>query len=106
MRFLVKVEMPTVQENPVIAEKDFDKQMEALLVKIGAEKAYYRAIAGKRVDYIIINIGDIRRIPEIGDAIYQWLKVKPEFLPEMAPDEVAKSKPNILGATKLPDKKL
>ena len=85
MRFLIKIPIPATAENTVAG--DFDETLKQLFLKIGAQAAYSKTEEGRRVDYVLIDIEDVTRITALAEPIFHLLQVRPEFLPEIAPDK-------------------
>lgn len=82
MRFLMKVPIPSVTENPVVGEADFNEKLGRLFVELGADKIFTRMLDGRRFDFAHFDIQDLSRLYVIAKPVSVWLKVKPEFLAE------------------------
>ena len=83
MRLMMKVPIPTAAENAVVADPKFNETLHALFVELGALKIYSRMAEGRRFDYAILDIQDPARIFAIAKPVSVWLKVKPEFMPDV-----------------------
>lgn len=82
MRLLMKVVLPAATENSVLSAPDFEAQWKGLLKRIGA-LAHYPKEQG-RLQYVLIE-ADPGQITPIAEAVFRLVGVKPEFLPEVAP---------------------
>ncbi len=78
MRLLMRV--PLSPDIP--AAPDFEAQWRALLKRIGALAAYPKEEG--RLQYVLID-PDPTQITPIAEAVFRLVRVKPEFLPEIAP---------------------
>jgi hypothetical protein len=100
MRFLVHIRIPTEAGNEAIKDAGFGKKMQAVLKEIKAEAAYFTATHGHRGGYIVVNLKDASEIPAIAEPFFLWLKATVEFLPIMAPEDLARAGPAIAAAVK------
>lgn len=83
MRFLIKIELPTESENPVAGNPDFENDLTRLYLALGAQSAYSDTdAAGRRIDAIVVEIGDASELKPKAKMIFDFLKVRPTFLPE------------------------
>jgi len=89
MRFLMKIQMPTPAENPVMADPDFQQKMRALLLQVNALSASSGMTAGRRVDHIIVDVDDPAKLPAIAEPFFLWLNVVPEFLRQLSGEEAS-----------------
>lgn len=78
----MKVPIPSVTENPVVGEADFNEKLGKLFVELGADKIFTRMLDGRRFDFARFDIQDLPRLYVIAKPVSVWLKVKPEFLAE------------------------
>jgi hypothetical protein len=85
MRFLIKITIPTAAENPAVGTPEFEKELRDILLSLRAEGTYSKAIEGRRLEYALVYIDDISKITDYAKPIFSFLKVKPEFLPEVVP---------------------
>jgi hypothetical protein len=85
MRFLMRIQIPTAAENAVVSDPIFDEKLRSLFLKVGAQATYSTTQEGRRIDWVVVDIKDAAQIAAVAEPIFRWLKVKPEFLPEMAP---------------------
>jgi hypothetical protein len=83
MRLMMKVPIPTMTENAVVGDPKFTETLHGLFVELGAQKIYSRMAEGRRFDYAIFEIQDPSRIFAIARPVSVWLKVKPEFMPDV-----------------------
>jgi hypothetical protein len=84
MRFLMKIPIPTVAENPITGTPQFDTALRDTFQRIGAKAVYSRAEEGRRVDYVLVDIAP-ERIAATAEPVFRLVGVKPEFLPEVVP---------------------
>ena len=80
MRLLIRVVLTA--ENSVLAAPDFAAQWGALLKRIGALASYPREQG--RLQHVLLDT-DLSQITPIAEAVFRFVSVKPEFLPEIAP---------------------
>lgn len=80
MRLLIRVVLPA--NSPVLAAPDFESQWKALLRRIGALAAYPKEQG--RLQYVLIE-AEPGQITPIAETVFRFMGVKPEFLPEIAP---------------------
>jgi len=85
MRFLMKIAIPTAAENPAVGEPQFNEKLRSFFLKLGAEATYSNMLDGRRFDYVLVDIPDVTQITAVAEPVFRFLKVKPEFLPEVAP---------------------
>jgi hypothetical protein len=81
----MKVPVPTAAENPAINRPDFETELHDLFLRLGAEGRYSKTLDGKRFEYVLVNLKDISQLTAVAEPVFRLLKVKPEFLPEVAP---------------------
>jgi hypothetical protein len=93
MRVLMKINMPTEAENPVIGGPGFNDKMRDILGQINAESASFALVDGRRVDLIIVNVADVTELPKLAEPFFRWLNVRAEFLPQMDARDVEKVRP-------------
>ena len=85
MRFLIKIELPTEVENPVVRKPNFENDLTRLYLTVGAQSAYSKIDSdGRRVDVIVVEIDDVRELKTRAKLIFDFLEVRPTFLPETA----------------------
>jgi hypothetical protein len=82
MRLLMRVVIPAETANPFLAAPEFEVQWRALLKRIGALASYPREQG--RLQHVLVDI-DPGQITPIAEAVFRFMGVKPEFLPEIAP---------------------
>jgi hypothetical protein len=85
MRLLMKIAIPTAAENAVVRDPKFNEELRAIFLKLGAEATYSTTLDGRRFDYVLVDLDDVTQIAAVAEPIFRFLKVKPEFLPEVAP---------------------
>jgi hypothetical protein len=85
MRLLMKIAIPTAAENAVVCDPKFNEKLRSLFLKLGAEATYSATLDGRRFDYMLVDISDVTQITAVAEPVFRFLKVKPEFLPEVAP---------------------
>ena len=85
MRLLMKIAIPTAAENAVVSDPKFNEELRALFLKLGAEATYSNTLDGRRFDYVLVDLEDVTQITAVAEPVFRFLKVKPEFLPEVAP---------------------
>lgn len=84
MRFLMKIPIPTAEENPLAGSPEFDDMLKRLLLQIGTKATYSQVISNRRYVYSLIDV-EIEQITPTAEPVFRLLGVKPEFLPEVAP---------------------
>lgn len=85
MRFVMMIPLPTAEENPAVAHKDFEKKLKNLFTEVGALTTYSTLQDNRRVEWVVVDIHDLAMITPTAKFIFDNLNVKPEFLPEMTP---------------------
>jgi hypothetical protein len=85
MRFLMKIAIPTAAENAVVSDPQFNEKLRSLFLKLGAEATYSNTLDGRRFEYVLVDVPDVAQITAAAEPVFRFLKVKPEFLPEVAP---------------------
>jgi len=85
--------MPTEAENPEIANPAFNEKMRALLLQVNARSATFGAVEGRRVDHVVVDVENPEELPKIAEPFFRWLKVTPEFLHELDPQEAGLVRP-------------
>ena len=78
----MRIAIPAEAANPFLAAPDFEVQWRALLKRIGALASYPKEQG--RLQHVLLDI-DAGQIMPIAEAVYRFVGVKPEFLPEIAP---------------------
>ena len=86
MRFLMKIVMPTADENALMGDPQLDQKLRQLYASAGGLEAYSRIEDGRRVDYILLDIVDLTLIAASAKRIFETLHVKPEFYPQKMGD--------------------
>ncbi len=85
MRSLMQIEHPAEGENPVVRKPDFENDLTRLYLAVGARSAYSKINSdGRRVDAIVVEIDDVHELKPKAKLIFDFLKVRPMFLPETA----------------------
>jgi hypothetical protein len=84
MRFMVKIPMPTAEENPIVRDPDFGRALHALYLQLGSQANYSLSQDRRRVDFILIDV-EPGGMASVARSIFQLLQVKVEFLPETNP---------------------
>ena len=82
MRLLMRIAIPPEAANPFLAAPDFEVQWRALLKRIGALASYPKEQG--RLQHVLVDI-DPSQITPVAEQVFRFMKVKPEFLPEIAP---------------------
>jgi hypothetical protein len=85
MRFLMKIAIPTTTENAAVSNPKFNEELRALFLKLGAQATYSNTLDGRRFDYVLVDLDDVTQITAVAEPVFRFLKVKPEFLPEVTP---------------------
>jgi hypothetical protein len=85
MRFLMKIAIPAAADNAVVSDPQFSEKLRSLFLKLGAEATYSNTLHGRRFEYVLVNVPDVTQITAVAKPVFDFLKVKPEFLPEVAP---------------------
>ena len=85
MRFLMKIAIPTAAENAAVSDPQFNQKLRSIFLKLGAEATYSNTLDGQRFDYVLVDIPDVTQITAVAERVFRFLKVKPKFLPEVAP---------------------
>ena len=81
MRLLMRLAIPAETANPFLAP-EFEAQRRALLKRLGALASYPKEQG--RLQHVLVDI-DPGQIMPIAEAVFRFVGVKPEFLPEIAP---------------------
>jgi hypothetical protein len=84
MRLLMKITLPTPAENPEVEDGDFNRNLQKLFTEVGGLGSHSTLEDGRRVEWVIVDI-DPALITPTAKFIFEHLKVKPEFVPEMTP---------------------
>ncbi|HLZ68096.1 MAG TPA: hypothetical protein VKQ29_17870 [Aliidongia sp.] len=100
MRYIVKFRVPIEAGNAALCAPEFGEKMRELLTEMKAEAAYFTAMNGQRGGYIVLNVNEASEIPAIAEPLFLWLHADVEFLPVMAPEDLAKAAPAITAAAK------
>jgi hypothetical protein len=78
----MRVVIPAAAANPFQVSPDFEVQWRVLLKRIGALASYPKEQG--RLQHVLVDI-DPGQITPIAEAVFRFVGVKPEFLPEIAP---------------------
>jgi hypothetical protein len=78
----MRIAIPAAAANPFLAAPEFEGQWRALLKRIGARASYPREQG--RLQHVLID-ADPSQITPIAEAVFRFVGVKPEFLPEIVP---------------------
>jgi len=100
MRYLVRFHFPVEAGNAALRDPKFGEKVQQMLADMKAEAAYFTAVDGQRGGYIVVNFDDASKIPAIAEPLFLWLKADVEFIPVMAPEDLAKAGPAIEAAVK------
>jgi hypothetical protein len=85
MRFMIQIELPAEYENPVVRKPNFENDLTRLYLTVGARSAYSKINSdGRRVDAIVVDIDEVHQLKAKAKLIFDFLNVRPTFLPETA----------------------
>jgi hypothetical protein len=84
MRFLMKITIPSLAENAIVGDPEFEAKLRALFLSFGALATYSNSIDGRRLDYVLVDLVPAR-ITATAESVFRFLGTKPEFLPEVVP---------------------
>jgi len=84
MRLLMKIPVPPPADNRIGAEPLFKEKLKSLFSAIGALAGHSNNTGGRRLEYVSEDIRPAQ-IPATAQQVFQFLRVKPESLPEVIP---------------------
>src|SRR3954470_8808318 len=90
MRMLLKWQVPVEAGNEAIRTGKIGQLNEAMTTRLRPESAYFYSENGVRTGYVVFDLDDVSRIPEIAEPLFQNLNAKVEFFPVMNPDDLQK----------------
>lgn len=82
MRLIMRIELPTKEENPIIGIANFENELTRVYLAAGAQSAYSDMVDGRRTDVIVLEIENLRELAPKAKLVFDFLKVRPSFLPE------------------------
>ena len=85
MRVLMKIPMPDKSQSALRRDPGFDAKWKSLLASLHAQSVHSNEQETGRIDYAVFDIGDLAVMFPLAKAVHEWLGVKPEFLPQVAP---------------------
>ena len=85
MRLLMKIPLPSANENPLRRDANFDALWKDFLLGLGAREVHSTQAGTGRIDYAVFEIAGLAAIFDLAKAVHEWIGVKPEFLPEVQP---------------------
>ena len=88
MRMLMTVQMNTEASNHSIKDGRLPKMMEATLKELHPEAAYFTTHEGDRTAYIVFDLDEPVRMPEIAEPFFMELQAKVDWSPVMNADEM------------------
>lgn len=80
MRFLMRIELPA--EGVAVGDPDFENALTKVYLAAGAQSAYSDTVDGRRTDLVVVEIEDVRELTPRAKLVFDFLKVRPIFLPE------------------------
>lgn len=80
MRFLMRIELPA--ESAAVGDPDFENALTRVYLAAGARSAYSDTVDGRRTDLIVIEIENVGELTPKAKLVFDFLKVRPIFLPE------------------------
>ena len=86
MRMLMKVEIPTEAGNAGFKKGSFVQAIQETLNRTRAEAAYFTTVNGCRGGYIIFDLDDVAKIPQMAEPLFLALGAKIEFTPCFTPE--------------------
>lgn len=86
MRLLMKIAIPTRAESVVVSDPEFNEKLRSLFLELQAVATYSTVLDGRRFDYALVDLPDVSQITAVAEPVFRFLKVKPEFLPEVIPE--------------------
>jgi hypothetical protein len=98
MRYMVKFKIAIDAGNAALRDPEFGAKMKQYLTEVKAEASYFTSMNGQRGGYIVLDVNQASEIPAIAEPLFLWLHADVEFLPVMAPDDLAKAGPAIAAA--------
>ena len=84
MRLIMQIAVPTKEENPVVGMPDFENALTRVYLAAGAQSAYSDIVDGRRIDIIVVEVDDLGQLTPTAKLVFDFLKVRPTFLPETA----------------------
>jgi hypothetical protein len=90
VRMLLKWQIPVEAGNEAIRTGKIAQVNEALMGRLRPESAYFYTENGTRTSYVVFDLDDVSRIPEIAEPLFQNLHAKVEFFPVMNADDLQK----------------
>ena len=100
MRYILKFRIAVGSGNAALRDPEFGAKMREFLGDVKAEAAYFTAIDGQRGGYIVLSLDEASEIPAIAEPLFHWLDADVEFLPVMAPEDLAKAGPAVAAAVR------
>jgi hypothetical protein len=82
MRLIMQIAFPTKEENSVVGMPDFENAVTRVYLAAGAQSAYSDIVDGRRTDVIVVEIDDLGELTPKAKLVFDFLKVRPTFLPE------------------------
>jgi hypothetical protein len=89
VRTLMTVEVPTEAGSQAIKDGRMNKVLESLLNDIRPEAVYFALRSGHRGMYIVFDLDDVARLPQIAEPLFMEFQAKVEFAPVMNREDLA-----------------
>ena len=67
MRFLVKVTLPVEKGNAAIKDGSIGEKFQRIAEAIKPEAMYFTIENGQRTQYIIVNVDDVKQMPQLAE---------------------------------------
>lgn len=89
MRTLMTVEVPTEPGSQAIKDGRMSKVLESVLSDLQPEAVYFVTRSGHRGMFVVFDLDDVARMPQIAEPLFMELQANVDFAPVMNREELA-----------------
>jgi hypothetical protein len=100
MKFLMRVSWDVEAGNAVIRSGKLGDIVQSYIAEHKPEAVYFTAEGGQRGGVLVVNVTDASQLPGLAEPWFLTGNAKVEFIPAMAPEDLAKAGPSIAAAVK------
>lgn len=97
MRMMLRWTVPVERGNEAIKDGTMSQVIEALMVELKPEAAYFWPEAGERAGMLVFDMADTAEIPVIAERLFLNLDADVEFVPVMNADDLKRALAKVSG---------
>lgn len=91
MRFMLHISLPVEKFNQAVRDGTAGQKIRRILEDTQPEAAYFSAQGGKRGGFLVVDMADVSEMPRLAEPWFLHFDAAVEFLPVMAPQDLARA---------------